>query len=111
MVLGVDLSSGYAMSAAAAYWPETGRLQGICAFPEEPGLKARGEADGVGSLYEQMATRAELLTTTGRTVNIGNLLNWALSEYGSPSPWSVTGGGLPNYRTGSTAWAYRPGWC
>ena len=48
MVLGVDLSSGYAMSAAAAYWPETGRLQGICAFPSEPGLRERGTFDGVG---------------------------------------------------------------
>ena len=32
MVLGVDLSSGYAMSAAAAYWPATGRLEAISAF-------------------------------------------------------------------------------
>ena len=31
MVLGVDLSSGYAMTAAVGYWPETGRLEGFCA--------------------------------------------------------------------------------
>ena len=85
MVLGVDLSSGYAMSAAAAYWPETGRLQGICAFPSEPGLRERGTFDGVGGLYRQMAERQELIVTSGRTVNIEELLHWALSEYGQPT--------------------------
>ena len=85
MVLGIDLSSGYAMSAAAAYWPETGRLQGICAFPSEPSLRARGDNDGVGELYEKMAGRAELITTQGRTVDVGELLHWALSEFGQPT--------------------------
>lgn len=85
MVLAMDLSSGYAMSAAASYWPETGRLQFICAFPDDPGLKARGDADGVGSLYEQMADRGELITTPGRTVEIGILLHWALTEFGYPA--------------------------
>ena len=81
----IDLSSGYAMSAAAAYWPQTGRLEAICAFPEEPTLAKRGEIDGVGGLYEQMAGRAELITTPGRTVAIAELLHWALSEYGQPT--------------------------
>ena len=73
MVLGVDLSGSWAMSAAAAYWPETGRLQGICAFGEEPDLKARGERDSVAGLYLQMADRGELIVTPGRLVNIGEL--------------------------------------
>ena len=85
MVLGVDLSSGYAMSAAVAYWPETQRLQGICAFPSEPTLSQRGENDGVGSLYEQMAERGELIVTDGRTVNVGEFLHWAFSEFGAPT--------------------------
>ena len=85
MVLGVDLSSGYAMSAAAAYWPATGRLEAICAFPDFPDLHKRGENDGVGDLYEQMAKRNELITTPGRTVDIGWLLKWALDEFGEPT--------------------------
>ena len=85
MVLGVDLSSGYAMSAAAAYWPATGRLQGLCAFPSEPGLKERGERDSVADLYQRMADRQELIVTEGRTVNVGQLLHEALSEFGRPT--------------------------
>ena len=85
MVLGVDLSSGYAMSAAAAYWPETGRLQGICAFPAEPTLKERGLFDGVGSLYQQMAQRNELQVMGNRTVDVGQLLHWAFEEFGRPT--------------------------
>ena len=85
MILGVDLSSGYAMSAAVAYWPETQRMEGICAFPSEPGLKARGDADGVGGLYERMASRGELMVTDGRTVNVAEFLHSAFSEFGAPT--------------------------
>ena len=85
MVLGLDLSSGYAMTAAAAYWPETGRLQGLCAFPDEPDLRKRGDNDGVGQLYGEMAAKGELVTTPGRTVSIGDFLHGALSEYGRPT--------------------------
>ena len=37
------------MTAGAAYWPEVGRLDVWGAFGNEPGLSARGEADGVAS--------------------------------------------------------------
>ena len=84
MILGVDLSSGYAMSAAVAYWPETLRMEGLCAFPAEPGLKARGDADGVGGLYERMASRGELIVTHGRTVDVAEFLHSALSVFGAP---------------------------
>ena len=84
MVFGVDLSSGYAMSAVAAYWPETGRLEGIAAFPEEPGLKDRGTFDGVGSLYERMAQQNELIIRGRRTIDVHALLQWAYEKYGRP---------------------------
>ena len=83
-VLGVDLSSGYAMSACATYWPETGRLETMAAFPDTPGLKDRGENDGVGDLYQQMAQRGELVETPGRTVDVGMLLYLAMQEWGRP---------------------------
>ena len=49
-ILGIDLGTSSAMSAAAGYWPATGRLESIACFPEEPGLAERGLADGVGPL-------------------------------------------------------------
>ena len=39
----------------------------------------------MGDLYEQMAKRNELITTPGRTVDIGWLLKWALDEFGEPT--------------------------
>ena len=35
-VWGVDLGGSAAQSAVAAYWPETGRLEALAAFPCEP---------------------------------------------------------------------------
>ena len=48
------------MTAAAAYWPETGRLEALAVFPMRPGLLERGQRDGVGPLYERLAARGEL---------------------------------------------------
>ena len=84
MVLGVDLSGGHAMSAFAGYWPETGRLEVIAAFPEARGLKARGEYDGVGSLYEVMAQRGELIETPGHTVDVPLMIGITVSQWGLP---------------------------
>ena len=84
MVLGADLSGGHAMAAFAGYWPETGRFEAMAAFPDTPSLKARGEYDGVGSLYEQMAQRGELIVTPGHSVDVPLMLRMALTEWGLP---------------------------
>ncbi len=47
-VFGVDLGTSAAQSAVAAYWPGTGRLESVAAFPCEPSLAERGLRDGVG---------------------------------------------------------------
>ena len=110
MILGVDLSSGYAMSAAVAYWPETQRLEGLCAFPSEPGLKARGDADGVGGLYERMASRGELLVTDGRTVNVAEFLHDPRSPSSERPPWSsATGWRLNELKDGLDGAGIPPG--
>ena len=49
-VYGVDLGTSAAQSAIAAYWPATGRLECMAAFPWEPSLAERGLRDGVGDL-------------------------------------------------------------
>ncbi|MGA0615565.1 terminase large subunit domain-containing protein [Paracoccus sp. KR1-242] len=61
-VLGVDLGGSRSMSAAALYWPLTGRAEVWGAFPTNPGLADRGAADGVGRRYVEMEERGELWT-------------------------------------------------
>ena len=45
--LGLDLGTSAAMSAAAAYWHETGALETLACFGSIPGLAERGLSDGV----------------------------------------------------------------
>ncbi|QDY69317.1 terminase large subunit domain-containing protein [Qingshengfaniella alkalisoli] len=70
-VLGVDLGGSRSMSAAALYWPETGRLEAVGAFPSVPSLANRGASDGVSDRYEQMHSRGELTTLGDTTVPVG----------------------------------------
>lgn len=70
-VLGVDLGGSRSMSAAALYWPVTGRLETVGTFPGKPGLADRGAADGVGNRYIEMQERGELTTLGDNTVPPG----------------------------------------
>ncbi|MDO5613632.1 MAG: terminase large subunit [Paracoccus sp. (in: a-proteobacteria)] len=70
-VLGVDLGGSRSMSAAAFYWPQTGRLEAVGAFPCTPGLADRGAADGVSGRYVEMHERGELFTLGDATVPPG----------------------------------------
>lgn len=74
-VMGVDLGGSRSMSAAAFYWPTTGRLEVFGAFPSVPGLLDRGQSDAVGDRYCQMESRGELFTIGDNTV--------------PPGPWLV----------------------
>lgn len=73
-VLGVDLGGSRSMSAAALYWPVTGRLEAIGTFPCKPGLADRGAADGVSGRYSEMQERGELTTMGDTTVPVGRWL-------------------------------------
>src|SRR5690606_17232635 len=70
-VLGVDLGGSRSMSAAALYWPRSGRLEAVGTFPAVPGLSDRGQADGVGSRYVEMHERGELTVLGENTVPPG----------------------------------------
>lgn len=72
--VGVDLGGSRSMSAAAAYWWETGRLEVWGCFPGNPSLAERGIADGVAGRYREMAERGELLTLGDRVVPIAPFL-------------------------------------
>ena len=68
----------------SAFWPDTGRLAALAAFPSEPNLAERGLRDGVGALYRRCAERGELLTLGGHAVDVGALLAAALERFGRP---------------------------
>ncbi|MCY3677930.1 MAG: hypothetical protein F4Z31_12695 [Gemmatimonadetes bacterium] len=85
VVWGVDLGTSAAQSAVAAYWPETGALECLAAFPCQPSLDVRGRRDGVAGLYRECAKRGELLTLGQRAVDVSALLGEARKRFGRPS--------------------------
>ena len=83
--LGIDCGTSSAMSGAAAFWGETGRLESFACFPKLPSLLERGNTDGVGSLYVRMAERNELIQAGQNVSDIPQLLREVLSRWGMPS--------------------------
>ncbi len=84
-ILGLDLGSTQAMSAAAGYWPETGRLSGVAVLGDDPEPKARGLRDGVGPLYQKMVDRGELVLSPGQVSDVRQLLDEVWDRWGKPS--------------------------
>ena len=84
-VWGVDLGTSAAMSAISCYWPASGRLEALAAFPTEPTLQERGLRDGVGRLYVECANRGELIQCGGAAVDIAVLLAAAHDRFGAPA--------------------------
>lgn len=82
--LGLDLGTSAAMSAAAAYWPDTKALECVACFPELPDLRERGLSDGVGGLYRRMAERGELIIAGRRVSDIRSLLHEVRNRWGYP---------------------------
>ena len=83
-VLGLDLGGSEAMSAAAAYWPRTQRLEAFGAFNTDPSLAARAKRDGVGEAYEAMRARGELMLAGKHTVDVGDVLRETVRRWGKP---------------------------
>ena len=85
-VLGLDIGGSGAMSAAAAYWPVTGRLEALAVLGGIPDLRERGRRDNVGGLYADMARRGELLVHAGlRVPDYGAFVSEIVARWGSPS--------------------------
>ena len=82
--LGVDLGGTAAFSAAAAYWPRTGRLEGFVSCGTQPPLSERALGDGVSGVYEAMRDAGELVQLGGRVVPVGPFLSEAVRRYGRP---------------------------
>ena len=84
-VWGVDLGTSAAMSAISGYWPATGRLEVLAAFPHDPPLSERGLRDGVGRLYLNCYERGDLILAGARAVDLDQLLRAALDRFGRPA--------------------------
>ena len=72
--IGFDCGGARAMTALVAFFPSSGRFEAWAALPGTPNLKERGQADGVGDLYEEMQRRGELAIYAGRLVPVGEFL-------------------------------------
>ena len=90
-ILGVDLGGSRSMSAAAFYWPQTGRLEALGTFPGNPGLADRGAADGVSDRYVQMQERGELTVMGENTVPPGPWLAEVVRKLDGITPACIVG--------------------
>ena len=83
-IWGVDLGESHSQSAIACYWPQTGRLEAISAFPQHPSLATRGLKDGVGVLYQKCNEAGELLVLGNHSSDTGELVRVAVERWGRP---------------------------
>jgi phage terminase large subunit-like protein len=79
------------MSAAALFWPSTGRLEAVAAFPTKPNLADRGQADGVSGRYVEMAERGELVTLGDTTVPVDRFIASVVDRLGGQSIAAIVG--------------------
>lgn len=84
-ILALDLSSGFAMTAACACWPESGRVEILAAFPRVPTLAERGERDSCGEAYERMARDGDLICLGDRIVDVEAFLRACLERWEMPA--------------------------
>ena len=90
-ILGIDLGGSRSMSAAAFYWPQTGRLEALGTFAGAPSLADRGAADGVSDRYTQMLDRGELSTMGEATVPPGPWLAEIVRKLEGITPACIVG--------------------
>ena len=90
-ILGVDLGGSRSMSAAAFYWPETGRLEALGTFSAFPSLLDRGAADGVSGRYSEMHDRGELSVMGENTVPPGPWLAEIVRQLDGIQPVCIVG--------------------
>ena len=84
-VLGLDVATGSAQSAAACFYPTSGYADGFVVVPAVPSLADRGTHDGAGDLYLRLKDRGELHVAGNRIADVGYLLRTALSKWGVPA--------------------------
>lgn len=83
-ILGVDLGSGSAMSAVAAYDTRTSGLDALAMFGNKPTLTERSMKDGSDGAYERMVKRGELVVSDSAVPDPSDLLRLAIERWGTP---------------------------
>ena len=73
-VVGFDIGGSASLTALAAFWPDTGRLEAWAACGDTPPLLERSRADGLGDVYCRMQDRGELRTYSGRVTPAADFL-------------------------------------
>ena len=82
-LVGFDLGGSRSMTALVAIWPTSGRIEAWGAFPGNPDLMDRGQADGVGDLYSRMEKQGELWTYPGRVCPVSEFLKDSAARFSS----------------------------
>lgn len=90
VIVGIDLGGSASMTAAAFYWPHTGRLECLGTFPSNPGLGARGASDGVAGRYVEMQDRGELSVLGDRTVPVADWLGQVMRHVDGETIGAIT---------------------
>ena len=83
--LGIDVGGSRAMTAAAAYFLDTGRLEVFGAFPSIPTIEERDLADQAGGIYPRLVDAGELVTLGQRVVPLGDFISLCALRWGTPS--------------------------
>lgn len=65
--VGIDVGRTQSLTAVAACWPATGRVEVVAAVGGTPSLADRGTADRVGRLYERAASEGHLIVGSADT--------------------------------------------
>lgn len=85
-VLALDMGGSVSWTAAAAYWPQSGRLAGVAVTGDDPPLAERARRDGVDpARYEALAAAGELLTAPGKVPPPTVILGEAMERWGVPA--------------------------
>ena len=74
VVIGLDLGGSSSMTCACLYWHQTGYMEVLGAFGDDPPLKQRADNDRMGSLYWRMAKEGHLRIFPGRTTPVVDFL-------------------------------------
>jgi len=90
VVIGIDLGGSASMTAAAFYWPDTGRLECLGTFPSKPNLLDRGQNDGVQNRYVEMQDRGELSTLGDQTVPVAAWLTQVVEHVADQTIAAIT---------------------
>ena len=64
--IGADVGGAQSFTAAAAFWPDSGRLELFAGIGGDPDPLTRSRADGMGGLYPEMVARGELWIYDGQ---------------------------------------------